>query len=104
MNKATYFKLIDQLKANILKDLDKHPNIKLYVNSWVIGGLSQMEAKARGEMVYPYDATYKELFFSFYEAYLCINISEHIKDETFKYLNNDDNLKIINKIRTLIKA
>ncbi len=102
MNKTKYFKLIDQLRSNIRKDLGQHPNICLYVKTWVIGGLNQLEAKAKGKIIYPYNATYSYLLKDFLDAFYCRNINEQIKDETIKYLITNDNMQMVNQLSVLI--
>lgn len=102
MNKTKYFKLIDQLRSNIEKEVDQHSNIKLYVNTWVIGGLKQLEAKGKGNFVYPYNATYSYLLNDFLDAFYCRRINEQIKDETIKYLSTSENLQLVNQLSALI--
>lgn len=47
MNKTKLFKLINELKENINKDLKDYPESRLYIQSWVIGGLNMIEYKAK---------------------------------------------------------
>lgn len=103
MNKNKLFKLIDELKGNIEKDLENHPRCKLYVKTWVIGGLHMLEAKAKGETYYPHNATYKSLFEDFKEHYLCQRIVEEIKFETLSMLIKKENYDLVIALQDLIK-
>ena len=102
MNKTTYLKIINELKNNIDAGLQDYKDISLYVKTWVIGGLIELENKATGKPVYPYDATYKELYNDFLDAFLCNKIIEQIKEETMSYLLTSENIYLCNKLGNMI--
>ena len=81
MNKNKAQKLINQLKENFNES--KTLNNRLYVESWVIGSLEEIELKMNGKVYYFRDKnTYRELFNDFEKYFHCENISAHIEIET----------------------
>lgn len=77
MNKEKALKIIQDLKEQINKNEMKEA--RLYIQSWVIGGLNQIESKINGGSVYPYNATYEYLFKEFINYFFCRNIDPAIK-------------------------
>lgn len=74
----------------------------MLILGWLIVACLWLKKKARGEAVYPYNAHYKELFNNFYEAFMCLNISESIEKETKEYLHNDQNMELISQLKNII--
>ena len=96
MNKQKLNKIIDDFKENINKDLEQHQAIKLYVKSWVIGGLEMIQNKANGgSNYYPFNATYKELLRDFMSCFFCSRISEELRDEATYYLITLKNMEFL---------
>lgn len=77
MNKEKAIKIIQELKNEINKN--EMEEAKLYTRTWVIGGLSQIEAKVNGESFYPSYATYEDLFREFAKSFFCINIDPAVR-------------------------
>ena len=85
MNKEKTLKIINDLIVEINKlseqlDEQEHTTAKLYVDSWVIGGLKMIEKKINGGCnYYPENATYTRLFQNFINYFMCRNIKPAIK-------------------------
>ena len=71
MNKEKAIKIIHQLKDEINKNQIEEAQI--YVQTWVIGGLKQLESKINGGFdFYPSYATYEDLFRDFIKHFFGI--------------------------------
>ena len=78
MNKEKAIKIIQELKDEINKNQIEEAQI--YVQTWVIGGLKQLESKINGGFdFYPSYATYEDLFRDFIKHFFCINIDPAIR-------------------------
>ena len=77
MNKPKVQKIINELKENLYRN--ETEETRLYIETWVIGGLDMISCKMNGEIYYPYNATYRMLLDDLREAFLCIHISERIE-------------------------
>lgn len=82
MNKEKTTEIIENLIDNIEKQA-QYPEFdcaRLYVKSWVIGGLNSLKSKINGGYnYYPENATYKTLFQDFICYFYCLNINPKIK-------------------------
>lgn len=78
MNKEKTLKIINNIKEEIKKN--EMEEAKIYVDSWVIGELSQLESKINdGCCYYPTYATYADLFTNFINYFFCKHIDPAIK-------------------------
>ena len=102
MYKPKAQKIINELKENLYRD--ETEETRLYIETWVIGALSMIEAKMNGETYYPYYATYKMLFDDFKEAFLCKNISERIEKLTKAQVITPINVYLLMELQEVINA
>ena len=104
MNKSKLFKVIDELKNDIEKNLNtQSERTQIYIRSWVLGGLEMIESKAQGgRNYYPTNATYKTLCIDFLKAFICLNINEEIETETKKYLYENTKFQTIQHLTSIL--
>ena len=82
MNKQKAIKTIDNLIEEITSraNTEEYAEAKLYINTWVIGGLKSLKSKLNGGFgYYPENATYNQLLQIFIRYYFCININPDIE-------------------------
>ena len=101
MNKNKAQKIIKQLKSNFRQA--ETINNQLYVDTWVIGSLSELESKMRGDVYYQLasnrNLTYRVLFDDFDKYFHCVNISEHIEWETKERLLTMENINLFYQLK-----
>ena len=98
MNKNRVQKIINELKESF--NQSKTLNNRLYVESWVIGSLEEIELKMNGKVYYFRDRnTYRELFNDFEKSFHCENISKHIEIETKERLLTKENIKLVQELK-----
>lgn len=101
MNKNKAQKIIKELKSNFKQS--ETINNRLYVESWVIGSLEEIESKMNGNIFYRYssyrDLTYRGLFNEFDKYFHCENISENIKSETMECLLTTENISLFYQLK-----
>lgn len=98
MNKNKAQKIINLLKEDFR--LNETMNNRLYVETWVIGSLEEIESKMNGKLYYFRNKnTYRELFNDFDKYFHCENISEHIKSETMERLLTCGNISLFYQLK-----
>ena len=94
MNKEKALKIINEIKEEIKKN--ELEEARIYVDTWVIGELSQLESKINGGCnYYPAYATYADLFTDFINHFFCRNIDPAIKVYAIASLFTYENRKLI---------
>ena len=97
MNKNRLFKLLNELKTSVNNTNDRQ--LLIYI-TWINGDIEFLRLKAEGKtaFIYPYGATYKDLYEDLTNHIYCKNICEELKDRALYHLVNDTNIKLLEDI------